>query len=90
LEESVEETLKQIVLKITRKKDVKFTGGTRFADLDADSLDRVQIMVALEEKYDIELPDEEVRQLTDMGAFVKLIEKKIAKKKSDGKTTGAK
>lgn len=81
MEESVEETLKHIVLKITRKKDVNFSGGTRFTDLDADSLDRVQIMVALEEKYDIELPDEEVRQLKDMGAFVALVEKKIAQKK---------
>jgi acyl carrier protein len=80
MEESVEETLERIVLKITRKKNVNFSLMTRFKDLDADSLDKVQILVALEEAYDIELPDDEVRRIADMGGFVDLIKRKIAEK----------
>jgi len=80
VEESVEETLERIVLKITRKKNVVFSPRTRFEDLNADSLDKVQILVALEENYDIELPDNEMRNITDMGGFVELIKRKIAAK----------
>jgi acyl carrier protein len=80
LEESVEETLKRIVLKITRKKNVNYSSKTRFEDLNADSLDKVQILVKLEETYDIELPDDEVRRVVDMGGFVDLIKSKIAEK----------
>jgi acyl carrier protein len=80
VEESVEETLERIVLKITRKKNVDFSSRTRFEDLNADSLDKVQILVALEEAYDIELPDDEMRNIVDMGGFVELIKRKIAAK----------
>jgi acyl carrier protein len=80
VEESVEEALERIVLKITRKKNVNFSARTRFEDLSADSLDKVQILVALEEAYDIELPDDEVRGIADMGGFVDLIKRKIAEK----------
>jgi acyl carrier protein len=80
VEESVEETLERIVLKVTRKKNVKFSAQTRFEDLSADSLDKVQILVALEDAYDIELPDDEVRRITDMGGFIDLIKRKIAEK----------
>ena len=80
MEESVEETLERIVLKVTRKKNVNFSLRTRFEDLNADSLDKVQILVALEEAYDIELPDDEVRRIADMGGFVDLIKRKVAEK----------
>jgi acyl carrier protein len=80
MEELVEETLKRIVLKVTRKKEAPFSAATRFDDLGADSLDRVQILVALEEAYDIEIPDEEIRDLPDMGCFIELVKRKIAAK----------
>jgi acyl carrier protein len=80
LQDSVEETLERIVLKVTRKKNVKFSLKTRFEDLDADSLDKVQVLVKLEETYYIELPDDEVRNVSNMGGFVDLIKRKIAEK----------
>ncbi len=77
----VEETLRKIVAKILRKEDVVLSRTTSFKDLGADSLDVVQIMVALEEAYDIELVDEELKAITDMGGFIDYVKKKVAEKK---------
>jgi acyl carrier protein len=48
---SVEETVKKIVTKIVRKSDADFARATSFKDLDADSLDIVQILVTLEDTF---------------------------------------
>ncbi len=78
---SVEETVKKIVLKIVRKPEMEFSPTATFKDLKADSLDVVQILVAIEDAYEIEINDEELKNIADMGAFVKYIEKKVADKK---------
>ncbi len=77
---SVAETVKQIAEKILRKKDIVFSDKTSFKDFGADSLDIVQIMVAIEDKYDIELNDDELKDITNTAGFVAYIEKKIAEK----------
>ena len=76
----VEETLRKIVAKITRNESVELTPTTTFKELGADSLDVVQVMVALEETYDIELVDEELKAITNMGGFIDYIKKKVAEK----------
>ena len=78
---SVEEALQKIVGRILRKEDVKITPETSFKDLGADSLDVVQIMVALEEEYDIELVDEELKTLNNMGEFLDYVKKKVEARK---------
>ena len=77
---SVKEKVKEIVTRIVRKPDIDFTPTTTFKDLKADSLDVVQILVALEDTYDIEIQDEELREVSDMGGFIAYIERKIAEK----------
>ena len=77
---SVEEKVKEIVIKIVRKPDAEFTPTTTFKDFDADSLDIVQIVVAVEDTFDIELDDEELKNITDMGGFIAYIERVIAEK----------
>jgi acyl carrier protein len=77
----VEETLRKIVAKIIRKEDVVLDPNTSFKDLGADSLDIVQIMVAIEEAYDIELVDEDLKAVTSLGGFIDYIKKKVAEKK---------
>jgi acyl carrier protein len=77
---SVEETLKKIVIRVTRKPETAFSPDTSFEDLDADSLDIVQILVALEDTYDIEIQDEELQQIKNMRAFIAYVERKIAEK----------
>ncbi len=76
----IEETLRKIVARITRNENVVFTPTTTFKDMGADSLDVVQIMVALEEEYDIELVDEDLKDITDMGGFLDYVKKKVAAK----------
>ena len=77
---SVEEMVKKIVTKIVRKPDADFTPTSTFKDFDADSLDIVQILVAVEDTFDIELDDEELQNITDMAGFIGYIKRKIAEK----------
>ena len=80
VEVSIEETVKNIVIKIARKPDIEFTPTTTFKDLNADSLDIVQMLVALEDTYDIEIDDQELQKVTNMGEFIAYIERKVAEK----------
>ena len=44
-------------------------------DLGADSLDVVELVMALEEKFGIEIPDEEAEKISDVKDVVEYIEK---------------
>ncbi|WP_300276848.1 acyl carrier protein [Peptacetobacter sp.] len=43
-------------------------------DLEADSLDAVEIIMALEDEYDIEIPDEEAENFKSIGDICRFIE----------------
>ena len=43
-------------------------------DLDADSLDAVEVMMALEDEFDIEIPDEDAEEFKNIGDIVRYIE----------------
>ncbi|MBC7087103.1 MAG: acyl carrier protein [Tissierellales bacterium] len=47
-------------------------------DLQADSLDAVEIMMALEDEFEIEIPDEDAENFKNIGDIVRYIEEKIA------------
>jgi acyl carrier protein len=49
-------------------------------DLGADSLDTVELVMALEEEFSIEIPDEDAEKMTTVGEAVKYIENKISSK----------
>ncbi len=51
------------------KEDSKFV-----EDLGADSLDVVELVMALEEKFDIEIPDEEAEKIATVADAIKFIE----------------
>lgn len=44
-------------------------------DLEADSLDAVEIIMAIEEEFDIEVPDEEAEKFQTVGDIIKYVEK---------------
>ena len=46
---------------------------TSFEELNADSLDIVELIMALEEEFDIDIPDEEAEKLRTVGDAVKYI-----------------
>jgi acyl carrier protein len=47
---------------------------TTFEDLDADSLDIVELVMALEEEFNLEISDEEVENIKTVGDVVRYIE----------------
>lgn len=46
-------------------------------DLDADSLDAVEIMMALEDEFGVSIPDEEAENFKNIGDIVKYLEKEV-------------
>ena len=48
-------------------------------DLGADSLDTVELVMALEEEFGIEIPDEEAEKMTNVGEAIRYVEAKAAK-----------
>ena len=49
-------------------------------DLAADSLDLVELIAAIEDKYDVELPDEELEKMTVIADLWKFLEQKAAER----------
>jgi len=77
---SVEEEIRDIVSKIAHIDKSIITREATFKEMNADSLDIVQALVAVEEKYDIEIPDEEAQKFNNFGDFVDFVDKEAAKK----------
>lgn len=50
---------------------------TSFEELNADSLDVVELIMALEEEFDIEISDEDAEKLTTVGAAVEYVKSKL-------------
>lgn len=46
-------------------------------DLEADSLDLVEVIMAIEEEFDIEIPDEEVEKISTVGEAISFINELI-------------
>jgi acyl carrier protein len=47
-------------------------------DLDADSLDAVEVMMGIEDEFDIEIPDEDAEKFKNIGDIVNYVQSKIA------------
>ena len=58
------------------KEDIKLE--TTFEDLEADSLDVVELIMKLEEEFDIEIPDEDAEKIRVVGSAVEYIKEKLA------------
>ena len=68
------EKLKQIIVEVLNVDESEITMETTFIDdLGADSLDVFQIIMGLEEEFDIEVPDEEAEKITTVGDVVEYI-----------------
>jgi acyl carrier protein len=59
----------------------KVVPEARFGDdLDADSLDLVELVMGLEERFDISVPEEDLENVTTVGQAVDLVLSKVASK----------
>ncbi|MBV6627779.1 MAG: acyl carrier protein [Cyanobacteria bacterium J06641_2] len=73
------EKVKKIVAEQLGVEDEKITPNANFAnDLGADSLDTVELVMALEEEFDIEIPDEAAEKITTVQEAVDYINGKVA------------
>ena len=68
---TIEERVKKIIGEQLGVKQEEVTNNASFVeDLGADSLDTVELVMALEEEYGIEIPSEELESLTTVGAII--------------------
>jgi acyl carrier protein len=80
---SVEEKVKEIIAEQLGVKKEEIKSESSFIDdLGADSLDTVEVVMALEEEFGIEIPDEDAEKITTVGEAIKYIDTKIKKKES--------
>ena len=76
---SVFETVKEIIVEVKDISADDIQMGSRFAeDLEADSLDVVEMIMLLEEKYEFEIPEEIAEKLKTVKDVVDYIEKHLA------------
>jgi len=75
---TVEDQVRDIVAKITRVDKSIITRKSTFKEIKADSLDVVQALVAVEETFGIEIPDEEAQKFQNFGDFVSYVENRVA------------
>jgi acyl carrier protein len=62
---TIEERVKKIVVEQLGVKEDEVTNESSFVDdLGADSLDTVELVMALEEEFETEIPDEEAEKIT--------------------------
>ena len=78
---AVADRVKSIIAEQLGVKPEEVTPEASFIDdLGADSLDTVELIMALEEEFSIEIPDEEAEKMTKVGDAIKYIDQKAQKK----------
>ena len=73
----VEEKIKKIISEQLGVEEDEVVPEAKFVDdLGADSLDTVELVMALEEEFDIEIPDEEAEKIQTVGAAIEFIKER--------------
>lgn len=71
------EEMREIIAEQLNCEESSITESTSFKDdLGADSLDLFELVMALEEKYEVEIPSEELAELTTVGAVMEYLKNK--------------
>ncbi len=75
---AVEERVKKIIAEQLGVEEDDVVPDAKFVeDLGADSLDTVELVMALEEEFEIEIPDEEAEKILTVSAAVAFINDKV-------------
>ncbi|HCE59513.1 MAG TPA: acyl carrier protein [Wolbachia sp.] len=74
--EDIEAKVKKIILDHISKDTENFNSSSKLSDHGADSLDAVEIIMAAEDEFGIEIPDEDAQQMETMDNIVEYISKK--------------
>lgn len=76
---SIEDRVKKIVIEQLGVKEDEVKNTASFVDdLGADSLDTVELVMALEEEFDIEIKDEEAEKITTIQEAIDFVKKRAA------------
>jgi len=79
-EKSLEERVREIIVEQLGVNPEQVTPEARFIeDLGADSLDTVELVMAFEEEFGVEVPDEDAEKLQTVGNVLEYISEKIEK-----------
>ncbi len=71
---SIENDVKEIIVEQLGVEESQVTAGAKFVeDLGADSLDTVELVMALEEKFNIEIPDQDAEKIVAVGDAINYI-----------------
>lgn len=77
----LEEKVKDIIVEELGVERDKLTDGASFMeDLGADSLDTVELVMAFEKEFDIDIPDEEAEKLRTVADAMKYLHEKMGSK----------
>ncbi len=82
MEEFIELARKILAEQLDREAH-EITLETTFEDLDADSIDIVELIMALEDTYDVEFPEEDLGDFPDFGSLVQALYFYIQKAKNE-------
>ena len=75
--DSAEARVKEIIINELGVEPEKVTSEASFVeDLGADSLDTVELVMAFEEEFGIEIPDEDAEQLQTVGDAIRYLQEK--------------
>ena len=69
--------LKEIISQQTGIEEEKLGENTTMEDIMADSLDTVELLMTVEESFDIDIPDSDAQKLSSLGELCALIEEKL-------------
>jgi acyl carrier protein len=71
-------TIREVAVEVLSVEPDQVTEEARFKeDLDADSLDLVELVMGLEERFDIEVPEDDLEGVTTVGQAVDLVLGKV-------------
>ena len=74
----IEQKVREIIAEQLGISDEEITKESTFLDdLGADSLDIVELLMALEEEFTIEIPDEDAEKMTTVASAVGYLEQKV-------------
>ncbi len=79
MSDATEAKVREIIINELGVEDEKVTNEASFVeDLGADSLDTVELVMAFEEEFDLEIPDEDAEKLQTVGDAIDYLNKRLS------------